>query len=370
MRNFKKLSCLLLALCMTATVMAGCGSKTTTDPADTSSSADYSKGLDENGFFEGVDALEYVELCDYDAIKVPADQSKATESEIESNIRSILDKHTERKQITDREVKDGDTLNIDYVGSVDGVEFAGGSTNGAGTTVTIGVTQYIDDFLEQLIGHKPGESFDIEVTFPKDYGQPDLQGKDAVFAITINYIEEVNTPSLTDKFVKKNFGKTQNWNTVDELKSGLSSIIEERKKGAFLSNYVVENSKVSSIPEEIIEFQTNMMINFYKGYAAANKVSFEEFLTSFVGSDDVNKLIEKNKDTIESEAKRLLIIQAVAQDAEISVSEDMIKEYFLKNFGSEDYSEFEDQYGLPYIKSTVIMDAVTLHLIDKSVVGE
>lgn len=87
-------------------------------------------------------------------------------------------------------VEDGDTVNIDYVGSIDGVEFAGGSTNGAGEDLTIGSGRYIDDFEEQLIGAHPGDTVEVNVTFPEDYGNEELNGKDAVFEVVINGIYE------------------------------------------------------------------------------------------------------------------------------------------------------------------------------------
>lgn len=85
-------------------------------------------------------------------------------------------------------VKDGDTVNIDFVGSVDGVEFEGGNTNGAGTDLIIGSHSYIDDFEDQLIGHHPGETVEVNVTFPENYGKESLNGKDAIFKVTINGI--------------------------------------------------------------------------------------------------------------------------------------------------------------------------------------
>ncbi len=87
-------------------------------------------------------------------------------------------------------VKDGDTVNIDYVGSIDGVEFAGGNTQGMGTQLVIGSHSYIDDFEEQLIGHKVGEEVDVIVTFPENYGKEDLNGKEALFKVVINGIYE------------------------------------------------------------------------------------------------------------------------------------------------------------------------------------
>lgn len=89
---------------------------------------------------------------------------------------------------TNLTVKDGDTVNIDYVGTVDGVEFSGGNTNGMGTDLTIGSGSYIDDFEEQLIGHHVGETVEVTVTFPENYGVEELNGKEAVFTTNINGI--------------------------------------------------------------------------------------------------------------------------------------------------------------------------------------
>lgn len=96
---------------------------------------------------------------------------------------------TEYSTDTSLTVKDGDTVNIDYVGSIDGVEFDGGNTQGQGTSLTIGSGQYIDDFEEQLIGAHPGDTVDVYATFPDPYsGNPDLSGKEALFVVTINGI--------------------------------------------------------------------------------------------------------------------------------------------------------------------------------------
>ena len=85
-------------------------------------------------------------------------------------------------------IEDGDTVNIDYVGSIDGVEFDGGNTQGQGTDLVIGSGSYIDDFEEQLIGAHPGDEVEVTVTFPEDYGNEELNGKEAVFDVTVNGI--------------------------------------------------------------------------------------------------------------------------------------------------------------------------------------
>lgn len=82
--------------------------------------------------------------------------------------------------------ENGDTVNIDYVGSIDGVEFDGGNTHGTGADLTLGTGTYIDNFEDQIVGHKVGDTFDVTVTFPDDYGAADLAGKEAVFVTTLN----------------------------------------------------------------------------------------------------------------------------------------------------------------------------------------
>lgn len=105
-----------------------------------------------------------------------------------SSSESSASDSTDYSTDTSLTVENGDTVNIDYVGSIDGVEFDGGSTNGSGTELTIGSGLYIDDFEEQLIGSHPGDTVNVNVTFPDDYQQENLQGKDALFVVTVNGI--------------------------------------------------------------------------------------------------------------------------------------------------------------------------------------
>lgn len=116
-----------------------------------------------------------------------SDPAEGTDTEDPSNADSSADlsSYSTDSSLT---VKDGDTVNIDYVGSVDGVEFDGGNTQGMGTDLVIGSGSYIDDFEEQLIGAHPGDKVEVTVTFPEDYGVEDLNGKEAVFNVTVNGI--------------------------------------------------------------------------------------------------------------------------------------------------------------------------------------
>lgn len=128
----------------------------------------------------------------YDAYKEhKAESVTSTETETTDTTDTSTDSDTDTYNTDEsRVVADGDTVNIDYVGTIDGVEFSGGNTEGAGTQLVIGSNSYIDDFEEQLIGHHVGETVTVNVTFPEDYGNDEFNGKDAVFTVTINGIYE------------------------------------------------------------------------------------------------------------------------------------------------------------------------------------
>jgi len=374
----------MLVITMLLVPLAGCGSKNdnsadaaaSANPTETAgtdnpseepvndTSADntafsYSEGIDENGFFEGITALDYVEIFDYKALTIPSDLHQISEDKLQAEIDNILTYYSTKEQVTNRAVVDGDTVNIDYVGSADGVEFDGGSTSGAGTDVTIGVTSYIDDFLEQLIGHMPGETFNVEVTFPDVYQNESLQGKDAVFVTTINYIVETEQPELTDDFVETNLTASYGWKTVAEMKEDISAELKETAIQPFISEYMTNEVTISSVPDKLTEYQEKAMLQYYRDGAEYYSMEFEEFI-SVMGVSSVDELIESNRDSYLQSAKYTLVAQAVAEDADISVSEDDMVGYF------NDYSQYEEKYGLPYLKQIVLFQKVISYIIDNA----
>ena len=143
-----------------------------------------------------VDAVQNSNTTGETASAAKSSVSNETTSKVES---SVTDENSNAGSLIEAEettyqtdpsltVENGDTVNIDYVGSIDGVEFSGGNTQGMGTDLVIGSGLYIDDFEEQLIGAHPGDHVTVTVTFPEDYGKEDLNGKEAVFEVTVNGI--------------------------------------------------------------------------------------------------------------------------------------------------------------------------------------
>ena len=224
----------------------------------------YSNGITKDGFWKGVRALDNVDLCLYKGITIPKDVHEVSEESIRNEIDSILADFAIDNFIVDRAIQDGDTVNIDYVGSIDGVEFKNGSTEGKGADVTIGVTNYIEGFLEQLVGHIPGESFDINVTFPQDYHNESLKGKEAVFAISVNYIIEKVVPELNDEFVAENLQSSYGWSTVAQMKAALSSKIQNRAISNYLQEYIIENTTINNLPKSMLKYQEDALIFQYQ----------------------------------------------------------------------------------------------------------
>ena len=148
----------------------------------------YAQAFDENGYLVGIKASDYVTLPeDYADITLSADLGTVSDASLNSYINeNVLSQFATTEQVTDRAAEDGDTVNIDFVGSVDGVEFEGGNTQGKGYDLVLGSGAFIHGFEDQIVGHTPGESFDVQVTFPEDYGKEELNGKAAVFKTTLN----------------------------------------------------------------------------------------------------------------------------------------------------------------------------------------
>lgn len=327
----------------------------------------YSGAFNDKGYWKGVTALDYVTLCDLNGISVPSSVHNVSEFSYYKTLHEFLASAglTENAKVTDRAVVDGDTVNIDYVGRINGVAFGGGSTGGAGTDVTIGVTSYIDDFLEQLIGHMPGETFNVEVTFPDNYGSAELNGKDAVFETTINYITDITYPEITDEFAKENFADVYGWDTAEKVREGIIEGIRSDEIENYINDYLIDNCTISSLPKAIYNFQVDSTVDYYETYAEYYDMELNEFMSIYVGYDSIDALIEASKEANTEASEYYLIVQAIAEKENITVSDADLTAYFVEYFGTSDYSSYEESYGVNYLKWITLSQKVLDHLTAK-----
>lgn len=322
----------------------------------TTSSADYSEGLTADGKINGVDAASVLNLVDFENISVPADEVKATAEEVDKEIESVLEQHKELSTDESLTIADGDVVNIDYVGTIDGVEFEGGNSNGAGYDLTIGSGSFIDDFEQQLIGHKPGEEITVEATFPEDYGDEAVDGKDAIFAVTIHGIQK--TPELTDTFVAENLAETEEVSTAAEYRAKIEDKFYKEHLEDFLTNYIIENSSVTAYPKDYLKAvkavtkhdDENMLSYYQQMFASSNMTAFENLwdLRDDSISDELKYELELNTRAKEA-TKEHLVYQAIFEKAGLTL--DMEAHYAeLTESNGEDYvTNMKETYGEGYM---------------------
>ena len=309
-----------------------------------------SEGLDENGYWKDIKASEYVTLPDLETVST-------TKADIQKEIDALIAENPNTKQVTDRAVKHGDTVHIDYTGKIDGVAFEGGSTDGEGTDVTIGVDKFIDDMLERLEGHMPGETFDMDATFPDPYEHnTELSGKKAVFTFTIHYILEPTDTFWTNEFVTENLSD-YGWASTEEAEEDIAASLKE-------DAVLAAASFNKEVPEVMIKYNTDTVLAYYNSYAQMYGVDLQSFMVMAMGYQSVEQFKELYKDTAASRAKYYLIYQALAESKGFTISEDDIKAYFKEYTGSEDYSAYEQNSGKPYIKAMIMYEKMSNIIID------
>ncbi len=317
-------------------------------------SGDYSAQLDDNGFIKGVRALDYVTLCDYKNITVPESEVTYTDEEFKDVINQALEAHQELKE--EGTIKDGDKVNIDDVVTIDGVEFEGGNSGGNGYDLTIGSGTFIEGFESQLIGHKPGEEVTVKVTFPEDYGQADLAGKPAEFAVTIHGIY-VN-PEYNDEFVAKYYPDMGS--NVAQYEKALRDGYYDGQLKAYVDNYLIENSTVNKYPSKYLKnLKATTKYSDVQSYEYMNQMysqygqgigSFEDFIGMSDEEYDAD-IVER----AEKFAKADLVYQAVLESEGITLSDADAEAIVKEIYGDDEfYNSSIETYGKGYTMKNAV----------------
>ena len=336
----------------------------------TTSNSDFSTGLTEAGLIDGVDTTSTVSLADYEGLVVPMNEVAATAEEVDSNIQSTLSSHKAISDDSSIEIKSGDTVNIDYVGSIDGVEFEGGNSNGEGYDLEIGSGTFIEGFEDQLIGHTPGEDVVVKATFPEDYTSADLAGKKAEFAVTIHGVYV--TPELTDTFVQENFSDVAS--TADEYRAYVENNFYRTHLEEYLHNYILENSTISSYPKtyvkalkSITKYNDEFSMQYYN--QMASQYGMETSTNVWDTIEGVDNEIEYEHDLTkraEEMAKQALVYQAIYEKAGLNVDFDAIIAEMTETNGEDYVTNMKDTYGQGYMIQTEIQSVVLDYLADNA----
>ncbi|MCR5297273.1 MAG: trigger factor [Clostridiales bacterium] len=201
-----------------------------------------------------------VTLGEYKGLTVEIDQQKLTDEMVDARISQDQDKASRTLDVDDRPVQNGDTVNLDYAGTVDGVAFAGGTAQNQ--TLVIGSHQFIDGFEDQMIGMAIGEEKDLQVKFPDEYHAEELKGKDAVFHVKVNGIQVTEKPALDDDFA----ADISEYNTFDEYKASIVKELTDRinkNNDIAAENALVEKAAENAtvdIPQAMIDDEAEYMV--------------------------------------------------------------------------------------------------------------
>ena len=266
-----------------------------------------------------------VKLGAYKDLEVSVEVSKeVTDEEVDAKLEN------ERKNLAELVVKEGaaengDTVVIDFVGSVDGVEFDGGK--GENHSLELGSGQFIPGFEDQLVGSKAGDEVEVKVTFPEDYQATDLAGKDAVFVTKVNEVKAKEVPALDDELAKDLDDEVE---TLDELKAKYRKELEAAKEIAFddavegaALDLAVENAEIVELPAEMVEDEVHRAMNEFMGNMQRQGISPEMyFQITGTTQEDLHKQYEADAD---KRVKTNLVIEAVAAAEGFDATEDEIQ---------------------------------------------
>lgn len=277
-----------------------------------------------------------VTLGDYKGIEVAKIDVEVTDEEVMADIDKVRDQNSRMITVEDRPVADGDIATIDFKGFVDGEAFEGGE--GSDYPLTIGSHSFIDTFEDQLIGKNVGEEVDVNVTFPEEYQAEELQGKPALFKVTIKEIKCKELPELDDEFVQD----VSEFDTVDEYKADVKTKITERKenqakvdKEDAVIEKIIENATME-LPDAMVEFQVQQMLEDYARRLQQQGLSLEQYM-QFTGLT-VDKLQEEMKPQAIKRIESRLVLEAIAKAEDIQVTDEDVDneiDEMAKNYGME-----------------------------------
>ena len=280
-----------------------------------------------------------VKLGDYKGMSVPKQDTEVSDADVDAELENKRQQQAELVLKEDEPAANGDTVVIDYVGTVDGEKFDGGSADNY--SLELGSGSFIPGFEDQLVGHKADEDVDVKVTFPEDYHAKNLAGKEAVFNVKIHEVKEKQLPELDDEFAKD---VDEDVDTLDALKDKTKKQLQEQKEEAAKSaiedaaiEAAVKNAEIEDIPQAMLDQDTDRQVQQYLAGMQQQGINPQMyFQITGTSQDDLKKQFANDAD---KRVKTNLVLEAIVKDADLKASDDDIKKEIsdlAKQFGMEE----------------------------------
>lgn len=302
---------------------------------------------------KGEDLLLHIEvetkphpvLGDYSQIEVKEVNTEVTEEDIDNELKREQEKNARIKPVEDRAAKNGDKVNIDFTGYLDGEKFDGGESENY--DLTLGSHTFIPGFEEQIEGHNISEKFDVNVTFPENYQAEDLAGKDAKFEVKINSIEEKEYPEIDDEFAKD----ISEFDTILELREDYRKKLEVSKKEnakRIIENdaidYLVKQSEIK-VPDAMVEEQIDREMDNFSQRIQQMGVTVDQYIE--ITGQNIDKIKEQFRPAAIERVKADLVVDEVAFKENIEVTDEDIEkeiEESAKQNGIKDLEKFSEMF--------------------------
>jgi len=350
MRKYVRLA--LCALAVTA-LTAGCSKKN--EDVSAESSAEATEAAVDNG--------KVTKLGDYKGIEITKMSTEVTDEELEARIQSILDANPEYIEV-DRAAKEGDTVNIDYVGMKDGVAFDGGTAEGF--DLELGSGSFIDGFEDGLVGAKTGDEVSLNLTFPEQYHSEELAGQAVVFDVTVNAVKEKKDAVLDDAFVQR----MSDFTTVDEFRADTLADMQEAKETQAeqqLENDAFQAAIANSefeLNQAAVDEQYQQQLDYYTGMVQMYGMQLSDYVSAFGMTEED---FQKELRTMSEEAlKQQLLVTAIA-DAENLKVEDADREKLAKQYNMS-VDQLKQSYGEDAVEETAMIFKVVGFIKDNAVI--
>lgn len=327
-------------------------------------------------YFDEIDVENNVTLGDYKGIEVVNSAAEVSDEEVDAYIEYMMSMYSDLEEVTDRDVvENGDVANIDYEGKKDGVAFEGGTA--AGYDLAIGSGAFIPGFEEGLVGVKKGETVDIPLTFPENYHAADLAGAEVVFTVTVNGIYQEVTSEFNDEFVE-GLG-IENVTTTEEYRAYLKSMMEEsyaeqaKQDVEFqVISIVTENAQVKEVAQGLIDkfYEINMSNMSYQ--ASMYGMDVESFVSSYYGMD-AETFEAETVAAAEESAKQAMVCLKIAEQENITVSEEEMNAAIEENYAAYGYAsveEFKSTVDLQEYKDSLLLTKIVDFLVENATITE
>lgn len=381
----KKFVMAITAASLSAMMLAGCGEENGSTESTAAATEESSETLEtesvkvysDEAYLDNLNVDDLVELGEYAGVEITLDAPTVSEEQVENYIQRVLSNNKIRNEVTDRAVAEGDVADINYVGKKDGVAFDGGTADNY--ELEIGSDTFIDGFEDGVVGMKIGETKDLNLTFPENYGNTDLAGAEVVFTVTLNKIYEQELPEFNDEFVAGL--EMEDVKTAEEYRQYVYDNYMKQAQSEYeseLENAVVEavhaNANFKADPEAMIErYYDRLLVNNqnYLYYMASMYGADIETLLGQTWDEYVAENETEMKEAAKVAVQQVVVMQAIAEREGLTVSDEDVEkdiEDSASEYGYESTDAYKEVLGdeIKGYREFLTTEKVTDYLVEQA----